>query len=160
MKNKVKVKLTKELVAPCGMNCAFCTSYLAMIYNVRAKGAMMTYCTGCRPRGKMCAFIKKRCALLLANKVQFCFECKKFPCANLQHLDEKYKRDYHTSFIENLKTIKTVGINKFLRAQHKKQRCPRCGGVLSVHNDKCYDCDIDWLIKRYKIKRKTPIKKR
>src|SRR5674476_369048 len=64
-----------ELIAPCGMNCSVCSSYLAHKYDLRSKGVRMPYCTGCRPRDKKCAFLKKRCDLLLKHKVRFCCEC-------------------------------------------------------------------------------------
>jgi hypothetical protein len=147
MKNKVQIKMTKELVAPCGMNCALCITYLAMKYDAKPKGVKVPYCKGCRPRGKMCAFIKKKCTLLKKDNNISCYQCKKFPCKNLKHLDDKYKIKYKTSLIENNQSIKKVGMEKFLKAQAKKSRCPRCGGTLSVHNNACFVCDLDWIKK-------------
>lgn len=160
MGDKVILKMTTELVAPCGMNCALCMSYLAMRYDVKSKGVMMPYCAGCRPRGKMCAFIKKRCELILKNKVQFCHECKEYPCAKLERLDASYRKRYQTSFIRNLDSIKKNGITKFLKAQRKKRRCPRCGGIICVHNNKCFHCDIGKMKKEGELKRRTAAKKR
>ena len=72
--------MKEELIAPCGMNCSICSGYLALLYNVKDKGLKMPYCTGCRPRNKQCAFLKKSCELLLTNKVKYCYECQEFPC--------------------------------------------------------------------------------
>ena len=36
--------LKKELVAPCGMNCAVCSGYLALKHDVKSKGVKMPYC--------------------------------------------------------------------------------------------------------------------
>ena len=36
--------------------------------------------------------------------------------------------------------MKDKGINEFLKHQEEKHRCPKCGGVISVHDKKCYDC--------------------
>jgi hypothetical protein len=49
--------------------------------------------------------------------VNFCFECKEFPCLRLIKLDEKYKSEYKMSIIENLKLIRAEGIEKFLSLQ-------------------------------------------
>lgn len=49
--------LSQELIAPCGMNCGICSSYLAYKNNMYGKG--FTNCTGCRARNKQCAFLKK-----------------------------------------------------------------------------------------------------
>jgi ribosomal protein S27AE len=43
--------------------------------------------------------------------------------------------------IDNLKKIKQSGIDDFLKNQREKYECPRCGGVICVHNRKCYDCE-------------------
>jgi hypothetical protein len=78
--------MKKELIAPCGMNCAVCSGYLALKHDVKSKGIRMPYCQGCRPRDKKCAFLKKRCELLLDNKVRFCYECNDFPCERLRRI--------------------------------------------------------------------------
>jgi rubrerythrin len=44
------------------------------------------------------------------------------------------------SMVENLKTIKTKGMDGFLADQAEKYRCPNCGDVVSVHDGKCYSC--------------------
>jgi len=64
--------MEKELIAPCGMNCAVCSGYLALKNDVKAKGVRMPYCKGCRPRDKKCAFLKKRCDLLLNKQLEYC----------------------------------------------------------------------------------------
>jgi ribosomal protein S27AE len=43
--------------------------------------------------------------------------------------------------IENLNEIKNSGIDKFLKNQREKYRCPKCGGVICIHNKKCYECE-------------------
>jgi hypothetical protein len=95
--------MEEVLIAPCGMNCAICSSYLSMKNDLKRAGIMKTYCTGCRSRGKICAFMKKRCELLGNGKVQYCYQCANFPCRNLMHLDKRYWTNYHMSMIENLK---------------------------------------------------------
>ena len=136
---------TTELVAPCGMNCGLCASYLALKYDVKSQGIKMPTCTGCRPRGKQCAYLKKQCLKLNENNA-FCFECKDFPCHRLRTIDARYQSRYRTSFIENLMFIKEKGLEEFVRAQEKKWRCPECGvGVICCHNGICFNCRIEKL---------------
>jgi len=90
-----------DLIAPCGMNCRICASYLALKNNVKAKGVKMPYCVGCRPRKKNCAFLKKQCANLSKEEVTYCFECAIFPCDHLVTIDRRYKARYRMSMIEN-----------------------------------------------------------
>ncbi len=136
-------KIDPQLIAPCGMNCAICSGYLAYKNQPRFKG-IMAHCRGCRPRNKLCAFVKKRCAdnlKLLHGEVNFCFECDCFPCEALKRLDAKYRRDFGMSMIDNLVEIRENGLEKFLEKQHHKYACQRCGELISVHSKKCFNCD-------------------
>jgi len=136
---KLITKFSPKLIAPCGMNCAVCRGYLTYTHNIpRGKGGPR--CIGCRPRKKLCAFLKGQCVLIRENKIQFCYQCQKFPCRRLLVLDQRYRTKYHTSFVSNLKTIKKIGLSKWIKSQEKKWRCQNCGGVVCVHDRKCYDC--------------------
>jgi len=145
--------LREELIAPCGMDCAVCSGYLALKNNVKAKGVRMPYCKGCRPRDKKCAFLKKRCELLLNHKVEFCYECEKFPCENLKHIDKRYKTFFHTSLIDNLNFIKEHGLAEFVELQKKKWQCPDCDEVICCHNGICFSCGLEKLKHKKKLYR-------
>ena len=121
------------------MNCRICLSYFGYAVNgSKRKNA----CTGCRPRNKQCAFLKKQCDLLTNNQINYCFECTNFPCENLKKLDKRYKEKYKMSMIENLEYIKKNDINKFLEKEKIRWKCPDCGGLICVHNKICYNCKI------------------
>jgi hypothetical protein len=137
MNNKIK----EALVAPCGMNCGLCSAYLAYSHNMAKAKGKISHCTGCRPRNKQCAFLARDCDLLRENKINFCFECKKFPCDNLKHIDDHYSTKYGLSFIENLNYIKDNSLEKFISRQKRKYKCSSCGDVICIHNKKCYSCD-------------------
>lgn len=112
--------MNEELIAPCGMNCALCSAYLARQHDLRSQGIMRNYCAGCRPRGKNCAFLKKKCDLLGKGQVKYCYECPDFPCRTLKHLDKRYRTNYRMSMIENLEYIREHGIEKFLKKEEEK----------------------------------------
>jgi hypothetical protein len=133
------------LVAPCGMNCALCSSYLSMKNDLKKTGIMRSYCAGCRPRGKNCAFMKKSCELLAKGLVKYCFECKEFPCQRLKGLDKRYSTKYHMSMIENLEFIRDNGMEKFLAKEVEKWQCPTCGSTICCHNGICYSCGLEKL---------------
>jgi len=46
---------------------------------------------------------------------KFCFECKKFPCDRLKHLDKRYRTKYHMRMIENLEILKKLGLKQFIQ---------------------------------------------
>ena len=140
--------MNEVLIAPCGMNCAVCSAYLARRYDIKTKGVKMPYCAGCRPSNRQCAWLKKRCSMLLNGEVEYCYECSEFPCNRLCHIDQRYITNFRTSFIENLEYIRDNGIGQFLAKQEEKWKCPECGGVICCHNGICYDCGLDVLKER------------
>ena len=133
----VKNDFTKELIAPCGMNCRICLAFFG--YTVSGK-KRKSICICCKPTDKSCAHLKKNCKNKTIYEVDYCFECKDFPCEQLQKLDSKYRERYDMSMIENLKYIRDNGLDDFLLQHEKKYRCPECGGVICVHNGICYSC--------------------
>lgn len=134
----------QELIAPCGMNCGVCSSYLAMKTDLKKKGFGKTYCAGCLPRGKKCYYGKK-CKRLGKGLVRFCYECDEFPCRLLKTLDKRYRTFYHMSMIENLEFIREHGIESFLEKEAVKWKCSECGGVICCHNGLCYTCSFEKL---------------
>ena len=45
------------------------------------------------------------------------------------------------SMKDNLEYIKKMGVSKFIKEQYEKYRCSNCGGLISIHNRKCFKCD-------------------
>lgn len=135
------------------MDCSVCSGYLALENDVRSKGVRMTYCAGCRPRNKKCAFINKRCDLVMDGKVEFCFQCEDFPCKNLLGLDQRYRTNFRMSFVENLGIIRDLGIEEFLSMEEEKWRCPDCEGRICCHNGICFECGIEKLKARKQLYR-------
>lgn len=137
--------MDENLIAPCGMNCGVCVSYLAMKNDLKKKGFSRKYCPGCNPRGMNCTFMADQCELLGKGLVRFCHECGKFPCKRLKSLDKRYSSKYHLSMIENQNFIRDHGIESFLQKEEVKWRCSVCGGVICCHNGLCLNCNLDQL---------------
>lgn len=137
--------MNEKLIAPCGMNCGVCISYLAMKNDLKKLGFQKGYCEGCIPRGKNCLHMGDNCELLRKGFVRFCYECKDFPCKLLKNLDKRYRLKYHMSMFENLMVIKEVGIEYFLEKEQLKWSCPDCGETICCHNGLCLNCNIDKL---------------
>jgi ribosomal protein L37AE/L43A len=82
--------------------------------------------------------LKKRCKddfKLLTGKIEYGFECNCFPCENLEHLDGRYRMNYGMSMISNLNDIRQNGLQRFIKDQVKKYRCPKCGELKSTHTN-------------------------
>jgi len=138
--------MREELIAPCGMNCGICSAFLAKTHDIKSRDVRMGYCAGCRPRGKQCAWIKKRCEYI--GHLTYCYECPEFPCKTLQHLDTRYRTLFRMSMIENLNFIKENGLEKFLAKEQAKWQCPDCGGTICCHNGLCFNCSLETLQKK------------
>ncbi|HXX54594.1 MAG TPA: DUF3795 domain-containing protein [Methanoregula sp.] len=134
-----------ELVAPCGINCAVCSAYLARQHDLRKHGIRMPYCAGCRARNKQCALLKKRCARIGEGSLRFCSGCPDFPCRQLAGLDRRYRDRYGLSPLANLAVIRDNGTAAFMDREEARWRCPSCGGTVSCHHGTCFDCGIDRL---------------
>ena len=130
-------RLAAELIAPCGANCGICLAFFG--YTVNGKKRKYA-CFGCKSRANPCAFIQKHCDKLSNRQISYCFECAVFPCERLERLDNRYRNKYGMSMVENLRYIQEKGIEQFLRNEREKWKCPDCGGLVCVHNKKCYTC--------------------
>ena len=131
-----------QIIAPCGLNCSLCRAY------VREHNP----CPGCRGEDTnksnaclTCAI--KNCEELAAGGHQFCSTCDKFPCAELLHLDARYKANYGVSAIGNLEYIKTIGVERFVAKEKAKWTCTECGALLCMHKPQYLNCGHKWQVK-------------
>lgn len=131
-----------KIIAPCGIDCGLCRAF------VRDRQP----CPGCRGgdsnKSSACltCFIKN-CEELGASGHQFCFSCDKYPCADLLHLDSRYRTKYGVSVIDNLDRIQAVGVKRFVAEEASKWSCTECGARLCMHNPQCVNCGHTWQVK-------------
>jgi len=131
--------ISEDLIAPCGINCAICSRYLAYKYDLRR-----SQCAGCRPSNKNCTYLFAKCTKannVATNKRDFCYACEDYPCKQLKRVDARYRQNYRVSIMENLESIRQSGMRHFIDEQVEQHRCARCGGLISMHNRKCFACD-------------------
>lgn len=124
-----------QLIAPCGMNCGVCLAYL------REKRK----CPGCHGEdaydsayGVKC--IIRNCEIVKKSQSGFCYECEKYPCRRLKQLDKRYRTKYSMSMIENLESIRRIGLLTFIENENERWRCTKCGGTICVHRGYCFAC--------------------
>ncbi|MFX1257748.1 MAG: DUF3795 domain-containing protein [Promethearchaeota archaeon] len=128
------------LIAPCGLYCGACRSYLLLKKDLLEERGYKMGCKGCKIRDKNCAFIKRDCPDIRKKKIEYCFECEKIPCQNLKKLDNRYNKKYGINILENLRQIQDIGAEKWIKEQKKFYTCPKCGGEICVHDEECFDC--------------------
>jgi hypothetical protein len=127
------------MIAPCGMNCALCYAHL------REKKR----CAGCNgddaSKPNHCRVCRiKLCEQTKAGAQAFCYECTTFPCPRLRQLDKRYRTKYAMSMIENLESIRDVGLDAFIATERERWKCEACGGVVCVHQADCVHCGHIW----------------
>ena len=127
--------INAALIAPCGMNCGFCIGHL------REK----RQCPGCNGddanKPKHCVVCRIRnCGQLTSHEQKFCFLCAEFPCARLRQLDKRYRIKYGMSMIENLESIRDMGLDEFVAHERIRWACAECGGIICVHRTDCISC--------------------
>ena len=132
--------MENNLAAPCGIYCGACRQFLVLKKDLLEERGFKTGCKGCRIRHKNCAFIRRDCPALRKNEIEFCYECDKFPCQNLQKIDALYVERYSVNMIGNLKRIQEIGAKGWLKEQEKLYTCPQCEGDICIHDAECYDC--------------------
>jgi hypothetical protein len=128
------------MIAACGMNCGICIGHL------REKNA----CGGCfkmddenKPKHcRSCSIVN--CDLLAKTDSGFCYDCERYPCARIKKLDQRYRKNYGMSMIENLNYIQTQGLDKFLINEELRWTCKGCGSGLSVHRAFCLNCKEEY----------------
>ena len=141
--------ISEELIAPCGMNCAICSRYLAYINNLKR-----SQCASCRPENKKCSYLFEKCSGInndvLTNDAVFCSKCGQYPCKEINRMDKRYRKNYKMSVKDNLEDINKMGIGKFIKKEYEKYRCKKCGELISIHNRKCFKCDtVTRLVEKY-----------
>ena len=140
----IKTVLNTSLIAPCGMNCSLCSAYQ------REKN----HCAGCitigLPKVNHCSTCAIRnCEMLKEGKSKYCFSCRKYPCSRIKHIDKRYRTRYGMSMIENLDTIKSAGIRKFVNSEKEKWACPNCSHIICVHKKLCLVCGKKRVAKKF-----------
>ena len=130
-----------ELIAPCGMNCALCSRYLAYVHHLNR-----SQCAGCRPSNKHCTYLFAKCSGLNANRAgnadaPFCGECELYPCAQIECMDKRYRSQYGMSIKETMNVIVSDGPEALAQRHAQQFACPKCGDVISIHNRRCFRCE-------------------
>lgn len=121
------------MFAPCGMNCKVCYKHC---YHKKP-------CEGCRKNDFGKPEHCRKCKIKDCIKLQgltYCFECTSYPCKLIKNLEKSYKKRYQASLMENSVYVQTYGLEEFMIQQKEKYTCLKCGGIISIHDRECSEC--------------------
>jgi len=96
------------------------------------------------------ACLVKDCAI--EKNIEHCIDCSDYPCKLITDLKDGVKIMPHLVEKEdNLKRIKQVGLQSWLKEQDEKWKCPDCKAYHSWYAIKCNSCGRSLKDKNYKF---------
>lgn len=128
-----------SMFAPCGMNCKVCYKHC---YDKKPCGGCFTNTPGKPGHCRSC----KIKACVSGKKLSYCYECDEYPCKRIKNLEKSYNIRYGASLMANSRMVQEKGIPAYMEQQKEKYTCPKCGGVISVHDLECSECQ--WQMER------------
>jgi len=108
-----------QLFSLCGLNCGLCTMHLG------------NHCPGCGGKGNQSCKIA-RCSLE-HGKIEYCYECRSYPCDNYKHIDDFDSFITHKQQKSDLEKAKQIGIDNYNAEQKEKIEILHI--LLSKYND-------------------------
>ena len=121
----------KELVAPCGLYCGACAVYKASsdralaekIAQRRGISPDKVRCRGCRAEkgiiGMQGTSVCRTYDCAVNQKVEFCYQCKDFPCLKLAPCADRAQEIPHNMKVYNLVSIRSMGLERWLETAEK-----------------------------------------
>lgn len=96
-----------QLLSLCGLNCGLCPMFLG------------NYCGGCGNGNQSCK--TARCSLEHGG-IEYCYECKQYPCEKYQKVDEYDSFITHRRQIADLERARRIGIEQYNQKQREKEQ--------------------------------------
>ena len=121
------------MFAPCGMNCMVCYKHC---YHKKP-------CDGCMKSDKGKPEHCRKCKIkdcMKEKEITYCYECSEYPCKQIKNLEKSYITRYGASLMENSLFVKERGLVEFMQMQKEKYTCAVCGGIISIHDAECSEC--------------------
>lgn len=119
-----------ETAAICGLFCGTCPSYpeecLGCLSDKVAAG-----CDLCPNGFRDCASSKG---------VTRCYECAEFPCGRLEDFSKRHIVNgicHHAKVIEDLESMKEMGLNEWVQGQTEAHTCPQCQKLIPWFSEDC-----------------------
>ena len=128
-----KDNIATIMFAPCGMNCMVCYKHCS--HKKPCAGCLNgdmgkpEHCRKCKIKG-----------CINQKGLTYCFECFDYPCTLIKNLEKSYNKRYQASLVENSKFVRQNGLERFMEMQKEKYACLKCGGIISIHDRECSEC--------------------
>ncbi len=148
----------EHLAAACGTYCGACPAYIAkhnedekmfssgsINANINIIVAYMKNqrCDGCLSGGTLAGHCQTcNIRLCAANKQNDsrCSDCEELPCYRITNLINMGNYPHRKEYLPNLKKIREMGVQEWIKYEEKRWRCPKCGMHISWYYTQCAGC--------------------
>jgi hypothetical protein len=153
------------LAAACGTYCGACPAYIAKHGDEKIKMKLQKrsssgptkalkgippsnwmdglLCDGCLSGGKLAAHCQncniRLCALNKQNNLR-CSDCKELPCYRITNLINMGDYLHRKEYLPNLKKIREMGVQEWIKKEEERWRCPQCSLPMSWYDAECAGC--------------------
>jgi hypothetical protein len=152
------VKGKEHLAAACGTYCGACPAYInkhgegennfpteSVNASIDSFVNMMEglQCDGCLSGGMLAAHCQncaiRKCAANKQNDSR-CSDCEELPCYRITNLISMGDYLHRKEYLPNLEKIREMGVQKWIKYEEERWRCPKCGLPMSWYDTKCAGC--------------------
>ncbi len=156
----------EHLAAACGTYCGACPAYIAKHseseqIKVRLQKRLSSgptkalkgipdpswmdglLCDGCLSGGMLAAHCQncaiRKCAANKQNDSR-CTDCEELPCYRITNLINMGGYLHRKEYLPNLKIIREMGVQKWVKYEQELWTCPNCSNSLSWYDPACSNC--------------------
>lgn len=101
-------------------------------------------CDGCLSGGVLaghCKFCNIRLCAANKQKDSRCTDCEELPCIRITTLINMQGGYLHRKeYLPNLKKIREMGVQEWIKKEEERWRCPRCGLPMRWYDAECSGC--------------------
>jgi hypothetical protein len=156
----------EHLAAACGTYCGACPAYIAKHGESEQTKARLQkrlssgptkalkgtpdpswmdglLCDGCLSGGMLAAHCQncaiRKCAANKQNDAR-CTDCEELPCYRITNLINMGSYLHRKEYLPNLKNIREMGAQKWVKYEQELWTCPNCNNSLSWYDPACSNC--------------------
>jgi len=100
-------------------------------------------CDGCLSGGNLAGHCQncaiRKCAESKQNDSR-CTTCEELPCYRITNLINMGNYLHRKEYLPNLKNIREMGAEEWVKKEQERWRCPQCGLPLSWYDAECAGC--------------------
>ncbi len=155
-----------HLAGACGTYCGACPAYLATHgedEQIKIKRQQISssapakpvkgippsnwmkglHCDGCLSGGTLaghCQMCNIRLHALETQDNSRCSHCNELPCNRIMGLINMGNYFHRNEYLPNLKKIREMGVEEWVKYEEERWRCPKCGLPMSWYDAECIGC--------------------